>query len=259
MNGSEKMKIIEVLERVDKLYPHKMSTKEMIDFCNELGANIAKNYVENFGVLFAKDGDLLPEGVRREDIIKVIKDGKELARDDYGLGAVYYPDSKKIYFDSSCGSGIFKVIYREPYYPIRYLKFKDTLKKVNNGFEFSKEHDIRVGDILVSGDKVFNVTEIIDGKTINGEGDFDGTETDGTETDDMETEVERMIDDLTVVDAPYDNLYIEYLLSKVQRFSGDYEAENRSLANYNQILEDFSRFLVENGKSFKATQFINYW
>lgn len=243
------MKILDVLERVAALYPHAITTEEMVDFCNELGSFLCTNYIESFETVFLKDGEMLPEGVSRENIIKVIKDGKELLRDDFGLGAVYYPDSRKIYFDSSAGSGVFKVIFRVPYYPVRYVKFEDTLKKTDNGYEFLEEHDIRAGDILMSGDKTFKVEAVTDGKEIIGSGNFDGSETD----------FERMIDDLTVTEAPYDNLYIEFLLAKVQRFSKDYEAENRSLANYNQMLEDFSKYLIKNAKTAKATQFINYW
>ena len=42
------MKIIEVIERVDALYPNSYSTKEKIDWLNELGAMLKEEYAKSY-------------------------------------------------------------------------------------------------------------------------------------------------------------------------------------------------------------------
>lgn len=247
------MKIADLLVRVHNLYPHSLKTGEMIDFCNEVGAILKCKYLQEFDTVLLKYGDNLPEGISKRDIIRVVADGNIIERDDLtDSGVLMYPESKRKILKVSPWSGAAEVTYRVPYLPIRYLEFTDTVTDADGGFTLTKEHDIRAGDVLITGDGDFTVTdvEVTDtGFLVKGDG----------EVLQGEQKIERMIDELTVTDPPYDRIYTEFLIARAARFQKDYEAENRALQNYNALLEDLERYLVRNGKRPRQQQFFNFW
>lgn len=243
------MKIIDCFGRVRALYPHPFEKEELISWCNDLGSLLCKNYCERFESVALSDNEPLPEGVTREDILRVILGGKVLERDDFSEDLILvYPESKRLYIKGEGKGGKATVIYRLPYNPIRYIDFSDTVTLTDGGIKLNKNPDIRPGDILISDDEVFNVTGITDEGVLLGEGFTEG-----------EKHIERIIDDLTVLDSPYDTIYVEYLIANAARFLKDYETENRALANYNAKLLEYQEYLVRNGKTSKATRIFNFW
>lgn len=244
---------MDVLERVQALYPHPYAMAELIEFTNELGAILKTNYCEEYKTITVKQGELLPDEINREDIIRVICDGRVLSRDDFLESAVLvFPGSERMYIEIGGKPVDAEIICRVKYSPVRYVKFCDEVTLIDGGFSLPNEYDIRSGDILISENERFTVdrVEVTDeGFKVFGSGNF----TEGTKN------IERMIDDLTVCDAPYDRIYTEFLLSKVARFQKDYETENRALANYNALLEDYEKFLVRNGKKKRTSKFYNFW
>lgn len=247
------MKIADLLVRVHNLYPHSLKTDEMIDFCNEVGAILRNKYIEEFDTITLSYGDLLPQGVTKADIIRCSVDGTIINRDDLiESGYITYPESRRLIKGVSEGAGEVKVTFKKPYEPIRYIKFKDDITLIDGGFNITEPADIRTSDILIVNKEIFNVTGIEPvGKSLNIYGNepvMNG-----------EAEIERVIDDLTVVNAPYDRIYTEFLLARAARFKKDYDAENRAMENYRALLEDLERYLVCNGKRPKQQQFFNYW
>ena len=235
------------------MYPHSLKTEEMVDFCNEVGAILCNKMVEEFDTVTLKYGDLLPQGVTKADIVRCSVDGAIIDRDDLiESGYITYPESRRLIKDVPEHGGAVEVTFRKPYEPVRFVNFKDNIILIDGGFKITEPADIRVGDILLVNKGQFNVTGIeIEGKSLNIYGDEPVKE--------GETEIERVIDDLTVVDAPYDRIYTEFLLARAARFKKDYESENRAMENYRALLEDLERYLVRNGKRPKQQRFFNFW
>ena len=247
------MKIAELLVRVHNLYPHSLKTEEMIDFCNEVGAMLRNKYVEEFETVTLRYGDLLPYGVTKEDIVRCSIDGALISRDDLiESGYITYPDSRRFVKDVPKYEGAVEVTYRKPYEPIRYIDLKGNITNIQGGFNITELADIRVGDILLINKNSFTVTGVeVMGQSLNIFGNepvMGGT-----------ADIERVIDDLTIVNAPYDRIYTEFLLARAARFKKDYEAENRAMENYRALLEDFEGYLVRNGKRPRHQRFFNLW
>ena len=54
--------------------------------------------------------------------------------------------------------------------------------------------------------------------------------------------IRRVIDDLTVIDeAPYDRMYIEYILAKIAVYQHDYVSYNAHMTQYNSLYESMRR------------------
>lgn len=245
------MKIIDCLQRVRALYPHPFEKEEVISWCNDLGSLLRKNYCEQFSEVLITENEPLPEGVMREDIIRVILDGRVLERDDFSENLILtYPESKRLYLNAAGGRKNAVVIYRLPYEPIRYIDALCDVVLKDDGIKLNKSLDIRPGDILISGDEVFNVTGVNDEGVLLGNGSLKAGEA---------KHIERLIDDLTVTDSPYDSIYIEYLIANAARFMKDYETENRALTSYNSKLLDYQDYLIRNGKNSKTTRIFNFW
>jgi hypothetical protein len=245
------MKIADLILRVQNLYPHSLKIEEMIDFCNEVGAILRSKYIEEFKTVELKNGEMLPDGVGKDDIVRVSVNGEIIPRNDYGE-YMSYPESRRFLMDIPDFEGVAEVTYRVPYEPIRYFKDIVSVESTDGGFRISNPWDIRIGDIYLIDGELFTVNAVNteDGKTtVSG----DRTIAEGS------FEFEKVIDEVTVVSEPFDRIYQEYLLSKVARFSRDYEGENRALENYRVWIEDLEKHLVRNGKRPAEQRFFNYW
>lgn len=133
------MYINEVIRMVNNYLPSEYSTNEMYIWCNELSAMLAVTdrctYKEKI-LPIADDGTvLLPDGVSFENVEKIISGSEVIPKHDLRTAA------KAVYIKGRNGiiightqhmAGNARVIYLEPYEPIRLIKYMGAME-TNSG------------------------------------------------------------------------------------------------------------------------------
>ncbi len=245
------MKIIEVLERVQTLYPHGQTVEEMIYFANELGATLSKSDMKRYNVITLHDGEALPEGVESVDVEKVIIDGREAIFDDICRYEVDYTASGRLFINLKKSGKAAEITYVIPYSPIRYIRCKGEIS--GDTLRVSNEYDIRKDDLLKIGEK--NVFVKDDPIPTDNKITMTVSETVG----DGEYDIERMIDELTLIGAPFDKLWVYYLASKAARCKKDGKLEFKFANDYNALLEEYRKYKTRKSGRSGVTKMYNWW
>ena len=71
--------------------------------------------------------------------------------------------------------------------------------------------------------------------------------------------IRRVIDDETEAEAPYDRMYIEYLLAKAALYQHDYEAYSAHMLQYNSIFDEYKRDYKQRNPLNDLAVFKNIW
>ncbi|MGM9937310.1 MAG: hypothetical protein ACI38A_08195, partial [Candidatus Ornithomonoglobus sp.] len=120
------MYINEAIRLVKKYYPSEYDKNEMYIWCNEVSSmlSVEERFVLHEKLLpAAKDGSvLLPEGVDIENVYGVYRDGRRLDKLDY---RAYRRGRTGI--KAGSGEGIVRVVYSEPYRPIRIVNYRGAV------------------------------------------------------------------------------------------------------------------------------------
>ena len=123
------MYITKVIESAKALYPAEYSVGEYIDWCDELSADIALNYLKNIVKMeYNKVSEiLLPEGVGIRNICKVIvdgRDGEKITTEEFGFDYEYEEKGRRI---KKHDGGAFDAVvyYIKPHIPIEYTVGKE--------------------------------------------------------------------------------------------------------------------------------------
>ena len=242
------MYIGDVLERARTYFPSEYTDDEMYDWCDEVSAMLMtedRNIYAQMSVCPDSDGNiLLPDGVGFENVVSVSADGKMFDKSYIGNGKAF--------------SGDVKVVYLKPYEPIRhdiYEGFCEVQK--NNLYLFGNPFE--KADILKvqTNGKEFTVTVLdvgFDGKSdfiVTGDGELDGV-TNGEMT------IERVVTDWTVCEAPYDSMYIDYILAKIGLYQQNFDMYNTFMAAFNSRLLAYKKWLV-NYMPQRKLKFSNWW
>jgi hypothetical protein len=72
--------------------------------------------------------------------------------------------------------------------------------------------------------------------------------------------IEDSMEEDTVIPAPYDAMYIDFLLAKCCYYQRDYDAYNQHIVSFNSKLEDFAKWYIERNMPVRETKnMINNW
>lgn len=253
------MYITEAIERAKQLHPNEYSVKECIDWCDELSSDIMRNYNEQYGKITAGAAHevLLPENVLIEDVARVIMDGKELDKTNLlGFGVQWeYSVHGRTLKKTDDGVSDFEIIYRQPHIPTRYI---DTDCEITAGDGYFKCDDIGIyaGDTLKikSGESEYTVyiTDIVTGDSGTKYMYSGDTLTSGN------VNIRREIQDMTLLPAPYDAAYIDFLNMKVSLYQGDESGYQAFTAQFSAKMSDYSAYINRN-KPREKKKIINWW
>ena len=236
------MYINEAIRRAQSYCPSEYSVSEMYTWCDEVSSMLTIEDREIFQkVTLAPDlnGDIiLPEDVGFENVRAVIYNGKYLKKTDLrtvrDLGDIKSPVD---------------IVFSMPYIPIRQANYRGEIIFDKTESAITVHTDMyRAGDsVNISvGDKsaelsVFDVKFTQNGfKLYVPKGsidDFSDTE-DGT--------VCRIITDKTVCDAPYDGMYVDYLIAKICMYQRDFNTYNQFMTAFNSRLDAYKRWITNN-------------
>jgi len=244
------MYITEVIERAKALHPSEYTVREYLHWCDELSAEIMRNYDECYSEKVGTGSSiLLPPGIDIADISKIIMDGKELAKTDlrdFGIDYRYSARGRELIKNDDTVSE-FRIIYRTPYDEIRYID-EDVEMVFGDGYFSCPDIDIYEGDTLVitDGDTEHTVhvmeIECTDEDNARYVYECDTDIAGGTRT----VHVYREIQDETLLPAPYDTAYIDFCNAKVSLYQGDSGAYNAFMAQYLAKINDYARYITRN-------------
>ena len=251
------MYINEVIRRVRDYYPSEYSEAELYTWCNEVSAMLVtedRTVCREIRPPVAPDGTiLLPEGVRMEQVTRIYLGRRELPKRLYAL-----PHS----FDR-LPQGELTVIYEEPYRPIRMPRYQG-IAETDGDRLYIRCCEFVPGDTLVitaSGSETRGIPLLAvdyDPDDIRG---YILTAAEGTLPELSGTEIviiEREVTDKTVCDAPYDAMYIDYLLAKIAQYQRDTAAYNTNMAAFEMSLREYRRWLTAHMPHEKH-RLKNYW
>lgn len=260
------MYINDVIRLAKAGYPSEYGEEEMYVWCNEVSAMLAVEdrnvFCERYLSTDMKGTLLLPEGVDIENVSAVYHKGRMLAKEDLrARGRMLY---------SGVRDAIVRVVYMQPYRPIRLTRYRGEAEidpahsLIKTGpCEFIKGDTIIIS-CLHSGGAPRGQMELpvlsveYDPENIKGyilhtaEGAIDGE----ARTEDCL--ITRIVTEKTVCDAPYDSMYVDYILAKINLYQHNSEEYNRYMTSFNSRLSAYKKWLI-NHMPPEPGNFKNWW
>lgn len=276
------MYINKAIESVDRLYPNEYSLDEKYMWCDELSAKLMQELKREYGkvTLEADDnGDyLLPENISFEMIDRIFDGRYQLDKQDFRADGVVYLSgiNRRIALPKrNRAKGEIDVIYLRRHEPIRRLEENisimtnekhEGIATYADSFIVSKKYKdkIRTGDMLniKTESKIYADIPVFD--VVGYGSDADSIEIIIPEgklppATVMSAEVTRIVTDKTVCDAPYDSMYIDYLLAKICYYQHDYESYNQHMTAFNGKYRDYEMWLKEREPLGDDGKIKNWW
>ena len=257
------MYINDVIRRVRAYNPSEYSPSEMYAWCNEVSAMLAvetRTVYREIRPPIAHDGSvLLPEGVRLENILHVYADGMGVPKAQYRL------QGRKCYIEGDDAPGDVVIVYEEPYYPIRTPKYIGAAV-IDDDTIAIKDCEFVVGDMLniTIGNETAQDVPLMavdyDENDMRGyiltvaPGALDGFTVTTTDA----AVITRTVTEKTVCDAPFDSMYIDYVLSKIAMYQKDTNNYNMYTAQFNTKLVQYREWLAARMPT-EPYKLRNYW
>lgn len=288
------MYINDVIRLVRNYYPSEYDLYEMYIWCNEVSSMLLiedRNVYRSVTLPVASDGTfLLPDGVDIENVEYVTAGNTVLEKQDlreYGGHKLYVKGCNGIELPNSTQRpSSVTVEYLQPYVPIRLAKYKgDVYASKSEGYMYISKCEFIPGDTLViqlSADtetaEVFETVPLLSvdyGLYTISSGDAGGTgiifRSDMyrcTVPEDTFTGINggkyensvitRVITEKTVCDAPFDNMYVDYLLAKINLYQHDTDAYNQYMTMFNSRLAAYRNWLIKRMPS-DDCKLKNWW
>lgn len=246
------MYINEVIRRVRDFYPSEYDDDELYMFCDEVSSMLRTEdrevLREAYITLDKNNTALLPEGVNTENVISVSAGGRELKKQYF-----MFSDEGCLTVKEEAADSILHVIYRESYRPLRNTKYRGGIvidavnKKIVIGAGvFIPGDRVDISFLAADGSvkeelKNIALTDVCrtdDGWSYDvlGEGLQNKTANDAL--------ISRVVTDKTVCDAPFDGMYIDYIIAKINLYQRDGESYNRHIAAFNSRLAAYKKWLM---------------
>ena len=234
------MYIGEVIRRAQDYCPSEYNINEMYLWCDEVSSMLAiedRNvFIKETLIPDAAGQVLLPPNVKFENIISVSSGGKMLKKEDL----------RNISIDKGCSLPV-ELIYLKPYIPIRVISYTGevTVDKENLTL-IVDTHLFKTGDIItVQLEGVSKELLVSDVKFSNEkylltmlDGNLDDFSDSGNAI------IERVVTDKTVCDAPYDGMYIDYIIAKICMYQRDFNTYNQFMTSFNSRLNAYKKWIT---------------
>lgn len=263
------MKILNAILAADNLSPNHFTLDEKLMWCNEVTQSIRREVKKEYEtietVVTAADEIYPPEDIPFSDIEMVYIDGRPINKTDFR--SIPFLNRGELIN----GYGInFSTPKRMR---IVYLSMPKEIRNIEICGEFTTDSGCIHGSELpfIEGDCI-QITAVSD---LNNEPAWDdAAETyvmsnDGEKiflSDDVLTPetsaklaIKRIIDDETEADAPYDRMYIEYILAKGALYQHDYDGYTAHMTQFNCLFDEFKRDYKTRNPLTDMAGFHNFW
>ncbi len=255
------MKLSDAILAADRLCPNSYTREEKLGWCNEVSAALRREVLKQYESLetaVSENGIAeLPEGVSVEDIEVAYLDGKPLSKLDLRSFLVdRFPRGSE-------AKTLRLVVLTKPE-PAEELWISGTFD-VSENFIKMEVSPFRQGDLLEwvtysgsgepnwgNANSFYVLDTVYDGLMVE-----DDTFTAQTGAN---LAIRRVLEDVTEIDeAPYDRMYVEYILAKIALYQRDYTAYNAHISEYNHLLDSLRRDQKSRAPMNTVAQFRRYW
>ena len=251
------MHLTKAIEAAKALRPDEYTVEEYISWCNELSCDLFLNYDKKFRKITAhgKKEIMLPENVDIYMIEKVTADGREIRKTDlydFSNRYMYYEHGRSVFKVPDSVNNI-EIVYQEPYEPVRCINETVTVRADSETFE-TEDIGIYMGDTLIftKDEKEYTVAVIsCEGNTYTYSGD---TLPSGTD----EYNIRREIQEITVCPAPFDYMYIDFLIAKSCLYSGDTNAYKNHMAAFSLKQNEYGKWIARR-RGIREKKLINWF
>ena len=270
------MFINEVIRRCDAYCPNEYSLREKYAWCDDLSAMLTQEHDRRYeAVRVKKDLDntyLLPEGITYEMIDSILYRGREIKKYDwrsYEIKYLYMPRHQIFIPEGCCGiSGDIEVVYIKQHEPIRDTVITGSIEFTKHGFYFygnglraGDSVNIKDADMSFENVPIFEVTATDEaGKYFADTGDsLSGIHLTGESETIPNCTIERIVTEETICSAPYDLMYVDYVMAQVCYYQRDFATYGRHMTNFNQRLAAFDAWLQKRRVQEKDNKIYNWW
>lgn len=258
------MKIMEAIERADALCPNHYTLEEKLSWCDEVSAELRRGPMKTYDMIETEIDSFgcvqLPDGLPFERIEAVFYNEKLLDKQDFRSFIRDYKDSGMAFAMPKH----IKAVYLTLPEKIRNIDIRGEFDTGVNCIEmefqpFKEEDKLEIAEISDLEDTPVweeavsaYVMEAWQDKII-----LDRDEL--TAQTGARLAIRRIIDDVTEIDeAPYDSMYIEYILAKAALYQHDYVGYNAHMTQYNALYETLRREMRERSPLTDLVRFRNY-
>lgn len=258
------MKIVELLQSCDTLFPNEFSFEEKLLWCDELGALLAREHPEKHQIISPehKDGEyVLPKGTELCEIERIIIGGALLKKSDAPRHNLYFAQSDGKTFVKGKGmSKDVKFLAKFAYERIRNVSVLGENMSIEEDRVTLKNCPFKTGDVLLFefGDERFEVT-VRDIKTTASDLVEMRVDKGTLPRGEVCGDIKRKITDDTVCFSPFDMMYYDFINAKICFYQRDYDSYNRHMAMFNSRLEDYDRYIAKNTPLLCDTRVTNWW
>ncbi len=275
------MYINDVVRSVRRLYPSEYDAGEIYMWCNEVSSMLAaedRNVYKTVELPVSEDGSfLLPENVDMENIEYITAGRTVLSKRDlreYGGRKIYVKDLNGIFLKNGVRlPSSVKVDYLAPYEPVRLAKYRGGISINKDEGEFTiNSCEFIPGDILVIrlGVKDGSVSQSFENVPLLSVRFEDGdaysyictvpedTFKTAEKTADENALITRVVTERTVCAPPFDSMYIDYVMAKINLYQHDTDGFNTYMTQFNSRLSAYKNWLIKRMPKGEG-RLINWW
>lgn len=267
------MKILEVIDRVDRLNPNNYTFDEKIHWCDEVGAVISQEIDKRYSEIRCKTskcGVELPPDIEFQQIQYGFIGSRLYTKSD--LRSIFIRNAMAETESSDVNSNLeseeqntidVTIVYLEKYQPIRSIEIYGEFQTNINRIMIDMP-PFEIGDML----KWTDVTAIpsdnvsypdnnriavigVDELGIDTDIEFDGAE--------HLMYLKRIISESTLAPPPYDEMYVEYVLAKIAYYQQDYNEYSVHSSMYNNLLDSYAKWYKQRNPLDNNIKFNNFW
>ncbi|MBQ2613790.1 MAG: hypothetical protein IJB80_00455 [Clostridia bacterium] len=256
------MRLLKAIEMADRLCPNPYTQEEKIRWCEEVTAGIRRDVKKVYNTLtYHLSGEEkveLPDGLVFENVEAAYLDGEPLSKVDLRSFAaeLCLPPGRH---------GALTLVVLDPPDPVRQITLQGEFDLSENFIKMA-DPPFLPGDTLQwvylpsadaepdwsASEECYVVDCVYDGIMLD-QDTF-------TPQTGAPLALRRCIDDVTEIDeAPYDGMYVEYLLAKMALYQHDYTSYSAHMAQYNSLYDNLRREYRSRAPLNPLAGFRNYW
>lgn len=257
------MELMKAIETADALCPNPYTLEEKLRWCHEVSSSLRREIKKIYDVIETSatpcGNTIIPDDIAFEDIECAYLNEKYMNKLDFRNFAAGNMSG------CSLPGGRLKIVYLTHPEPVRDIVVKGE-------FDLSENYITMEEPPFIEGDYI-QIAELED---IKSEPDFETEKTfvvlevthEGILIDGNSLEprtkstlaIRRIIDDMTEIDeAPYDSMYVEYILAKMALYQRDFTGYNAHMVQYNQLFDGLRREYKTRAPLNPLASFKNYW